>query len=153
MAVHLVIRVRPDNTVPGDGNVVLIQVFYCQFIEGRLSMPEEVFKMGGDYRWSLRDNVGHDGLLVIGPGFPFNDRDCSFRACADTGTEPIAEKVAYQSCFSLNQLQCSLRTIRDALAASRTLFLVDMNDLSFMAFSSGKFFAVYVFFFFSVSFR
>jgi hypothetical protein len=90
-------------------------------------------------------DLGHDHLLVIGPGLPFNDRDDSFRACTHTGTKAAAEKVAYQACFSLNQLQCSPRTIRDALAASRILFLVGMNDLSFMAFTSGKLFTVICF--------
>src|SRR5690606_33521640 len=60
--------------------------------------------------------------------------DRSFRACTDTGTKPIAEEVAHQACFSFNQLQCSFRTIRDALAASRALFFIDMNDLSFHSF-------------------
>lgn len=139
---HLVGGLRSGKTVSGNGNVVLVQVFNCLFIEALLAMPQEVFKMSGDNRWPLGNNIGHHGLLVIGPGFPFNDRNRSFRACADTGAKPIAEEVAHEACFPLNQLQCSLRTIGDALAASRALFFVDMNDLSFHGILFRKIFTV-----------
>jgi hypothetical protein len=107
------------------------QVLYGLIVELPLPMTKEMLEMGPDNRCSLFCDIPHYGLLIIGNSLAFDNADRTLRAGADAGAKAITEKVAYKPGFSPDQLQGSLRAVRDALAASRAFLLIDADDPAF----------------------
>ena len=115
----------------GDRYAVLCQVFYCLVVQVRLPVAGKVFEMCLYDRHALLCNGRHHSLLIIGRRFPLCNGDRAFRAGPDTGAETIAEDIAYEPGFPVNDLQRPFRAVRDALAASRAFRFVDTDDLPF----------------------
>jgi hypothetical protein len=114
-----------------DRYAVLYQVLDSLIIQRDLAMTGEMFEMRLNYRCSLPDDIFHDRLLIVGNRFPLNDADRSFRAGTNAGTKTIAEKVTDKPCLSIDELQGSLRAVRDALATSRAFCIVNTDYVPF----------------------
>jgi hypothetical protein len=111
-----------------DRDGVLDQVLNPLIVECPLSMTCQVLEVGFDDQCSLFYDHCHHGLLAVRLGLAFNDTDRPFWAGADTGPKPVTEKVAHEPGLPVNELECSLRAIRDALAASRAFRIVNADN-------------------------
>jgi hypothetical protein len=115
----------------GDQDAFFDQVLNSLIIQRDLPVTCEMFEMSFDDRHTLPDNRFHHSIFVIGRCLAFDNRDRSLGAGACAGSKTIAEEIAYEPCLSVNELQGSLRAVRDALAASRAFFIVDTDYLPF----------------------
>jgi len=75
-------------------------------------------------------HVFHDLVLIVGFSFPGFNFDGPLGAGADTSTQAIAEKVTNKVGLSINYLQSTLRTSRDAVPTAGALFLVNFDNIS-----------------------
>jgi len=90
-------------------------------------------EMGFDDRTSLFYDIRHHRLLIVGHGLTLDHADRTFRAGADAGPEPVAEKIAHEPGLPVDELERSLRAVRDALAATGAFLSIDADDLPFHA--------------------
>ena len=114
-----------------DGDGIFYQVFNCQVIEFYLPVAAKMFEMRLYNRCTLFYNIFHDGLLIVGYSLPLDDAYRSFGACADAGSETIAEEIAYEPGLPIDDLKGTLRAVRDTLAASRALVIVNTDYFTF----------------------
>jgi hypothetical protein len=97
-------------------------------------MSCKMLEMCFDHRGSLLYDIRHHGLLIVGDSLTPDYADRAFRAGADAGAKAVAEEVAHEPGLSPDDLQRSLRAVRDALAASGAFLFIDTDDLAFHVF-------------------
>jgi hypothetical protein len=114
-----------------DWYAVLDEVLDSLIIQRDLAMPGEMFEMRLNYRCSLPDDILHDRLFIVRNRFTLNDADRTFRAGPDTCTKTIAKEIADEPSLSIDKLKCSLRAVRDALAAPCAPGIINTDYLSF----------------------
>jgi len=115
----------------GDRDTVLYQVLDSLVIQRDLAMAGEMFEMRLYYRCSLPDDIFHDRLLIVGNRFPLNDADCALRTGANAGTKTVTKKIADKPCLAIDQLNGSLRAVRDALATPCASGIINTDYVPF----------------------
>jgi hypothetical protein len=117
--------------IAGNVDFVLLQVFNRLVIQISLPMAGKVLEMGFDDGCTLSHDILHYRLFIVGDGFALDDDDRALGAGPDASAEAVAEQVAYEPCLTIDDLNSSLRAVRDALPASRAFIFVDANYLPF----------------------
>jgi hypothetical protein len=110
---------------------MLLQVFKRLFIQISLPVAGKVFEMGFDDGCALPHDVLHYRLFIVRSGFTLDDADRAIGAGPYARAQAVAEQVAYESSLTVDDLDGSLRAVRDALPASRAFVFVDADDLPF----------------------
>ena len=111
----------------GDGDAFLDEVLNSLIIECDLPMTCEMVEMGFDDRHTLFHDRCHHRIFVIGCCLAFDNGDRSLGAGSYAGSETITEEIANKPCLSINELKSSLRTVRNALTASRACIFVNTD--------------------------
>jgi hypothetical protein len=94
-------------------------------------MARQMIEMGLDDVRALSHDIIHDRLFIVGLGLTLDDTDRAYGAGTDAGAKAVAEEVAYEPRLSIDELNSSLRAVRDTLPAARTFTIVDTNNLPF----------------------
>ena len=110
------------------GYVLRFQEIDRLIVKLRLVVRFQVIEVGGNHVFTLRDDVRHHPILIVGLRFPFVNGNRAFRAMADARAEAVAEQVAYEPRLAVHDLDRAFGAIRNARAAARAFVRVDGND-------------------------
>jgi hypothetical protein len=95
-------------------------------------MVYEVMEMGGYDVWaSFGDAFVHDFFFVVGFGFAGFDFHCSGWTVTYAGSKAVAEKVADEAGFAVDDLQGPFGAAWYAVAATGTFWFIYSDNLSF----------------------
>lgn len=103
----------------------------CLLVEVVFAVFFKVVEVGFDGVGSGFDDVFHDFVFVVGVSFAFFDVYGVFGAVSDAGTESVAEEVADEACFVVDDLEGAFGAVGYALSAASAFFFVDGDDFSF----------------------
>jgi hypothetical protein len=97
-------------------------------------------RTSGEYRFRLRFRfkmnfrllmeMEFHGLFIETFRFPLDDGDSILGTVSEAGAQTVTELITDQFCLSVNDLESSLRAIRNAEPTAITFVFVNSNNLS-----------------------